>query len=311
MGANDPIYTSFEPMSDVLVAAITTSIALTLSDRTAGGILTDPNISAGFLDTAGLRGALADKVVDIAWGVDEFAAVAQGSNFSILDLASDSASVALARYGFGRTVSDMARLFDSWGITQWANFASDATMGWQRSALKLLTALFPSFGGSGGATGAAATWAGIVNDMQTLAAADVPGPYTLVTRPKDWSAVSADAMSLGGFVAQDSETAGYRRAANAGFKGVFMGGDLRVYTSQHLPTSGGDTVSGMFGRGAMIWDAKQPAPSPSTIPLLWTPVFGVEIARTALKSEDNVVNSTHMGASVHQAAAGVAMPFLT
>jgi hypothetical protein len=75
--------------------------------------------------------------------------------------------------------------------------------------------------------------------------------------------------------------------------------------------SAGDTVSGMFGREAIAWDAAMPTPSPATIPLLWTPFYGIEIGRTNLKSEDNVVSSTHLGASVRKGAAGIAMPFLT
>lgn len=311
MGANDPIYTTSEPMSDALVAAVTAAIQLTLADRSAGGLLADPVISGSFLGRDSFMKALGGKIVSVGWGVDRFEAVAQGTNFTVLDLASDAATVTPTRRGFARTVSDMARTFDSWGITDWANFAVDCTMAWEQSVLAALAALFPSFTGSGGNTGGAATWAGMLADMQTLGIANVAGPYVAVLRPKDWANIAQDAFSLGGYVAQDSETAGYKRAVNPGFKGTFLGGDLRIYTSQECPTSAGDTVSGMFGAGALAWNAAMPAPSPATIPLLWTPAFGCEINRTALKTEDNIVNSTHLGASINQGAAGVAMPFLT
>ncbi len=311
MGANDPIRTTTEPMSDALVAAVTAAIGMTLGDRAAGGVLANPVLQAGFINRMAFEKALAAQVVRIAWGLDKYITTAEGTDFTILDLASDKATVTPARKGFARQMSDMARSLDSWGITDFANFAMDGTIGWQQTMLSVIAALATSLSATGGDTGNAATWGAILADFMTLGAANVAPPYVLLTRPQDWGNVAEDAYSLGGRVAQSAETDGFLRASNPGFKGIFMGGDLWIYTTTELPTSGGDTVSMMFGSGCVAWNAHMPAPSRSTNPLLWTPLFGVETDRIPLKSEDYIAYSTHIGASLDQNAAGIQMPFLT
>ncbi len=61
----------------------------------------------------------------------------------------------------------------------------------------------------------------------------------------------------------------------------------------------------------LAWDAFMPEPSPATQVLLWTPLYGCEIERDALKSEDIVVGSTHLGASIRQNAAGIKLLYAT
>jgi hypothetical protein len=311
MGANDPIRTTTEPLSDALVAAVTGAIGLTLADRSAGGILADPVLASQFIGKAAFEKALAAKIVSIAWGADQYATTAEGTDLTVLDLASDAATVTPARKGFARQMSDMGRSLETWGITDYANFAMDGTIGWQQTVVNVLAALFTSFSATGGNSGGAATWGTILADMVTLGQANVAGPYVLITRPKDWGNVAQDAYALGGFAANDPDVAGMRRAVNPGFMGSFMNGNLRVYTSQELPTSGGDTVSGLFGASALAWNAHMPAPSADTKPILWTPLFGVETQRIVLKNEDYISYSTHLGASVDQNAAGIQLPFLT
>ena len=311
MAGTDPIYTTTEPFSDALVAAVTGIIGQTLADRTAGGILANPVIAGGFAGRDKFMRALALKAVYVAWGVDKFLAVAEGSPFAVVDLASDTTTTTPTRRGFARTASDMVRSMDSWGITQWANFAAESAIAWSQTVVSAHAALFNSFTGSGGATGAAATWATVLNDYQILGIANVAPPYVFITRPKDWANIASDALTLGGYIQNDPETAAYKRAVNPGYKGSFLGGDLDIYCSGEIAASAGDHVSGMFGQTAINWNAHMPAPSPATHPLIWTPAFGVELDRTALKSEDSIVSSTHLGASVGQGSAGVAMPFLT
>jgi hypothetical protein len=311
MGANDPIRTTTEPGSDLLVSAVTGSIGLTLADRTGGGILANPIIASSFIGKDRFLGALGAKMVDIAWGVDKYVAATEGNAFTVYDLASDAATVTPTRRGFARTASDMMRSFDTWGALDWAKFASESTVSWQQSVVSMFGGLASSITATGGNSGGAATWAHIVAAVRTLGIANVPGPYVLLTRPKDWGNVSADALALGGYIANDPETGMYKSAVNPGFKGVFLNGDLWVYTTNELTASGGDHLSMMFGAGFMGWNAHMPTPSPATRPLLWTPAFGVEIDRQALESEDDIVSSTHLGASIRQNAAGVQLPFLT
>lgn len=298
MGANDHILTTTQPMSDVLQSAVTKAIGMTLSDRSGGSILMDPAISAGFLSGTQLMGALAMDIVDVAWGADKLASVAEGASMTILDLASKSASVTPARMGYARVVSDMARLLDGMDVLAWARFAMDGTIGWQQSMVTLLASVFTSFSAAGGNSGGAASWGVVVDAMNTLGIAGVPGPYTYITRPKDWAACVVDSLSLGGAVAQSPETYGSLIPQNPGFKGTYLNGSLRVYTTDDLSTAGGDTVSGMFGAGAINWDAAVPTPSPATIPLIRTPLWMAEMGREVLESEDTIAFSTHAGASI-------------
>lgn len=307
----NPIRTGTTPMSDVLVAAITRSIGLTLGDRSGGGLLANPVLAGQFLGATRLGAALGTKMVDVGWGLNKFVSEAQGTDFTVETLSSAAATVTPARRGMARQVSDMARALQSMDELAFVQFVNDQTIAWQQSVVSLIASLFPSFSASGGVSGGTATWASIVAAYQTLGIAKSSGPYVLVTRPKDWANVASDAFALGGRVQMQGETDAYLNPSNPGFKGQFFNGNLWVYTSDELTTSGGDTVSGMFGPEALAWDAFMPEPSPATQVLLWTPLYGVEIERDALKSEDIVVGSTHLGASVRQNAAGIKLLYLT
>jgi hypothetical protein len=210
-----------------------------------------------------------------------------------------------------RQVSDMARALQSMDELAFVQFVTDQTIAWQQSVVSLIASLFPSFSASGGVSGGTATWASILSAYQTLGIANSAGPYVLVLRPKDWANVASDAFALGGRVQMQAETDGYLNTVNPGFKGQYLNGNLWVYTSSELPTSAGDTVCGMFGPEALAWDAFMPEPSPATQVLLWTPLYGVEINRDSLKSEDQVVGSTHLGASIRQNAGGIKLLFAT
>lgn len=312
MGANDPIRTTTEPGSDLLVAAVTGAVGLTLLDRTGGGILADPVLASGFVSKGRFMKALGMNSVRIALGADKYATASEGSNLTVLDLASDKATVTPGRKGYARQISDMFRSLDSWGAVQWATFARDGTIGWQQTAVSTIAALSTSLSATGGNSGGAATWAQVLADFQALGIAGVEGPYVWLCRPKDFANVAADAFSLGGWVANSgAEVGNLLQSPNPGFKGVFMNGQLRIYTTDELPASGGDHYGMMFGAGCVMWDAHMPAPSPSTNPLLWTPLFGVETDRIILASEDYIAYSTHLGASLDINAAGIATPYLT
>ena len=307
----DPIRTGTTPMSDILVAAITRSIGLTLGDRSGGGLLANPVLASQFLGATRLGAALGTKMVDVGWGLNKFTATSQGSDFTVETLSSAAATVTPARRGMARQVSDMARALQSMDELAFIQFVTDQTIAWQQSVVSLIASLFPSFSASGGVSGGTATWASILSAYQTLGIANSAGPYVLVLRPKDWANVASDAFALGGRVQVMPETDGYLNTVNPGFKGQFMNGNLWVYTSSELPTSAGDTVCGMFGPEALAWDAFMPEPSPATQVLLWTPLYGVEINRDSLKSEDQVVGSTHLGASIRQNAGGIKLLFAT
>lgn len=307
----DPIRTGTTPMSDILVAAITRSIGLTLGDRSGGGLLANPVLASQFLGATRLGAALGTKMVDVGWGLNKFTATSQGSDFTVETLSSAAATVTPARRGMARQVSDMARALQSMDELSFIQFVTDQTIAWQQSVVSLIASLFPSFSASGGVSGGTATWASILSAYQTLGIANSAGPYVLVLRPKDWANVASDAFALGGRVQMQAETDGYLNTVNPGFKGQFMNGNLWVYTSSELPTSAGDTVCGMFGPEALAWDAFMPEPSPATQVLLWTPLYGVEINRDSLKSEDQVVGSTHLGASIRQNAGGIKLLFAT
>lgn len=311
MGANDPIRTTTEPGSDLLVAAITGAIGRTLMDRSAGGILANPVIAGSFQGRERFAKALALKIVRIAVGADKYATTAEGTDLTVLDLASSAATVTPARKGFARQISDMFRSLDSWGAVEWALFAEDGTIGWQQTVINVLGALATSFSATGGNSGGAATWGSVLSDFQALGIAEVPGPYVYITRPKDFANIAQDAFSVGGWVEHQGETGQYMQTTESGFKGLFMNGQLAIYTSSELTASGGDHYSMMFGAGALAWNAHMPAPSPSTNPLLWTPMFGIETDRIILKSEDYIAYSTHLGASIDENARGIACPYLT
>jgi len=194
----NPIRTGTTPMSDVLVAAITRSIGLTLGDRSGGGLLANPVLAGQFLGATRLGAALGTKMVDVGWGLNKFVSEAQGTDFTVETLSSAAATVTPARRGMARQVSDMARALQSMDELAYVQFINDQTIAWQQSVVSLIASLFPSFSASGGVSGGTATWASIVAAYQTLGIAKSAGPYVLVLRPKDWANVASDAFALGG-----------------------------------------------------------------------------------------------------------------
>ncbi len=307
----DPIRTGTTPMSDVLVAAMTRAMGLALGDRSAGAILANPVIASQFLGMTRLGGALGVKAVDVGWGLNKFSATSQGTDFTVETVSSAAATVTPARRGMARQVSDMARGLQSMDELSLLRFINDQTIAWQQTVVSLLASLFPSFSASGGVSGGAATWASVFAAYQSLGVANAAGPYVLIMRPKDWANIAPDALAAGGRLAQQPETDAFMRSSTTGFKGTLFGGEVWVYTSQELATSGGDTVSGMFSAEALMWDAFMPDPSPATQVLLWTPLYGIEIDRDALKSEDRIIGSTHLGANIRQNAAGIKLLYAT
>jgi hypothetical protein len=181
--------------------------------------------------------ALAANTVYVSWGTDKYLSVAEGSNFAITDLTSDKITVTPARKGFARQVSDMMRSLDDWGLTDWANFVADGTIGWQQTVISTIAALFATFSNAGGNTGGAASWGHVLADMHTLGVQNVEPPYVFITRPKDWASIETDIISLGGAVQADPETQRYLGPTNPGFKGVYMHGALWVYTSGEIAAS--------------------------------------------------------------------------
>ena len=304
MGANDPIRTTTTPMSDALVAAITQAWELTLADRTAGGVLANPALAAGFLG-GGRLGALGKKKVFVGYGADKLVTTAEGTDLTVYTVSSSAATVTPARKGLARQVSDMSRMFDEWGITEWAEFVRDSTWAWQQTVLDTIAALFASFSASGGGTGAAMTVAKLLAARNTLGIANVPPPYCYVCQPKTWAEVCTDGLSLGGAFANDAKTLELQASPNPGYKGRYLQ-DIDVYTSSEVDVSGADYISGIFGAQAIAWDAIMPAnPSPNCTPILLSPLFAVETQRIVLKGEDYVATSSHIGASIGINAAGV------
>lgn len=306
----NPIYIANTPMSDALVALLVRDWELTLADRTGTSILADPVLASGF-ENWGAFGALGTKKLAIGYGATKMSQTNEGVDLTVETLGDSSANLTASRYGFARQISDRARLYDAWGITEWRQWLMDCEWGWGQTVVNVLAALFPSISATGGNTGGAATWAKVLNDIGTLKIAKVPGPFTLVTRPKDWQNVAKDALALGGAVAQDPETMQYMQMAGYGYQGMYLHGQLRVYTTDELDTSGGDTVSAMFGRGCFRWTASSYPASSSAKVLMRTPTWQSEVDREVLKSDDVVANTSEIGASIFLNAAGIKCLYLT
>ncbi len=311
MAATDPLYTTTEPGTDLLVATVAAAVRTTLLDRTGGGILGNPVIANGFIGKEKFLRALGAAVVYINLGADKLQTVAQGTDATFYDLASDKATVTPVRKAFARGVSDWFRTYTEWAPVQWGMFARDATVAFQQTVVSLLCANASSITATGGNTGGAATWAQVVADFQTLGIASVAPPYVLITRPKDFANIATDAFSVGGWIEQSSDVLRYLQSVNPGYKGSFMGGQLDIYTTDETEVSGGDNLSIMAGKEALLWNVEMPSPSPATTPILWTPLYGVELDRDGLKNEDDVVTSSHIGTGIGINAAGIQMPFLT
>lgn len=310
MGANDPIRVGTTPLSAQLVAVLTKQLSLSLSDRSGGDILTDPVIASGYEDWAAM-GQLGDVESYVDWGTVKFQDMSEGNDATVYTLADTQSTLTRSKRGFARQVSDRAKFYDAWGLTDYVNFVRDAQWGFNQKIVDLIAALQGSVSATGGNSGGAATWGTILNDMGTLSIAKCPGPYTLITRPKDWNNCEKDALALGGAIQMDPETLTMMRVAGYGYQGTYYHGQLRVYTTDELDTSVGDTVSLLFGRRFLRWGARAYPQSPAAIPLVRTPQWAAEIVRQGLKGEDQIVSTTEAGVAIGLNACAIKLPFLT
>jgi len=310
MGANDPIYLANTPMSDELVAALTMLQGLMLGDRSGGMILQDPVIAASFENWSAF-GALASQKVALGWGKDKMQTRTESNAAVILTLDSDKSSLSLANKAFARKLSDRARFYDAWGVTEWLNFFRDGEWSFGQTVVDVIAALAASITAIGGNTGGNDSWGCLFDDVQTLSAAGVAGPYVCLETEKQWGKLAKDSLTVGGAVQMDPETLRYMAQAGYKYKGTFMAGNVSIYTSDELDVSAGDTLGMMFGREFLRWSAGCAPKSPAAIEIGRTPLWSCEIGRTVLKSEDDVVTQSEIGAAIHINAAGIQRPFLT
>jgi len=297
-------YTGLTVGTDAFVAVIVRKMALALGDRAAGAILQNPIIASSF-GSANKLGALAQGTLIVGYGLDKFDAVAEGTPFTNTALSSDQQSVTTARRGLMRTVSDMARSLDHLGATGLANYVMDGIWGFQRSMVDLFASLFTSISASVGSVVATLTWGTMKSAATTLDIANVAGPYVCILASKAWGELSADALTLGGAVQRSPEQLAYMGQHGLKYKGRYLNGDVDIYTSDEIDNAGGGFLQGMFGAGFMNWDIAMATPSAATIVIANTPLFLIEMSRTATKTEDAIISSTNAGAAIIQNAAGV------
>lgn len=185
-------------------------------------------------------------------GYDTLSAVSEGSEAANLPLSGSQKTIAIARYGGSRSVTDWIASIDPTGVLTPERLAQSGYM----EAMMTLTSLIAALA-SGFSTNTVGT-SGVDMDHDVFIAAKgklitskVPGPYLCVMYPSCFADWTADLESRGGLTQWRPAAAEMQVLKGPGFQGVYDGVD--VYTSDKIPASGSDRLNMMIGRGAIAY----------------------------------------------------------
>lgn len=243
-----------------------------------------------------LKGANSAQLV--LWGLDGYdamAAVSEGIAVQDTALTSATATVTPARQMIARSYTDELRGRDPTGQINPLIVARDGLIAAEKRLIVLLHNLASSVTNIVGTTGAAYTHDTWLLQQAQLEDASVPGPYLHMMDSHHYSEWQLDLESRGGITAFRAETAEMQILRGGDFvKGVYNG--ITVCAHSDAPTSGGDSLDLMFGRGAVGFMEEEIAPSAAALVIMQMGPFMAEIERDSRSGKDSVVCVYRAGA---------------
>lgn len=186
--------------------------------------------------------------------------VAEGSQVQHRAIDDDVATVTVAPWRKAYEFSDLARAVDL-GLLTPTVLARDALMATANTLVYMLAQLVGGFSNSSGTPGNALTGLDLLTAKAQLAGRSVEPPYVALLSASQiedfhgWLAATS-----GGGVQWMPATQEQLMARGIGYQGNW--GGIDIYLSNRIPTSGANSLGGMFGRGAIIWSYSSFAPEP-------------------------------------------------
>ncbi len=265
--------------NSLVSAAAIKYLQLLLADRTS--LRGHPAIVYLNQYGAGRVGSNSSTSQFTVWGLDGYdamATVAEGVAMTETALTNALKTATWARKGLRRDLSDDVRSLDGTGQLNPMRLAMDGFGSAMVTLTNLIAALMSGFSVQKGTTGVAFSHDLWLLGKGALIEAGVPGPYLSMLHLNHFADWINDLESRGGLTQWRPASADMQILRGPGFQGTYDGVD--VFSTNRVPTSGSDYVSGMFGRGAVGYVEQEVVYGPEAIILLENGPIAVEIQRT-------------------------------
>lgn len=298
------INTGSQPGSDILAATAIRRYQLAIGDRDTS-FLQHPTLRYGWLDETGFLQALAEEVPVVGFGLNMTASEAEGAEADELVPSGTSYTITPARRTGKMTVSGLYRILDGVAVPDYEILGAAMILGGERRLMADLGALFPSITSQVGATGVALSWETIRSAVASNHSYGSRGVQVALLEDKQWSDLSANALTLGGAVQVAPETQSFLGGSRGySYKGRFLNGDLDVFVADgNVVTTvnvGADYSGCVFGPEAFGIRTVAPKPDMAAMILMQMGWLRAELDRDASVDATEVVVVGYHGAQIAQ-----------
>lgn len=304
--ANEIIFSSIGDLTTS--ETLSTTILMLLADRNA--LPAHPVFSAGYAGSITGSGSNVKKVAEVGlMGYDLLSTVTDGSAVSNTALTDGSVTVTVVRKSKVYQPSDLARLVDATGMININAFAQDAVVSLSATLASMVANVMDDYTTVVGTSGADLTFSDYLDAVTTLEIAKVQGPYFSMLAPIQYGDVRKDVATASGGAVQFSAAG---QGLLSGMVGIGLKNSLidgvALFTSAHVPTSGGNYLGGMCGAGGLVWaDGVVPYDGdPNAIQLADGKIL-FERDRTATYGLTGYVSHAYLGVSKGIDTAGVTL----
>lgn len=292
---------------NALVSAVAIKyLQLLLADR--GSVRGHPAIVYLNAYGAGKVGIGTTTAQYTVWGLDGYdtmSTVSEGATVSETALTNALKTATWARKGLRRDLSDEARSVDPTGTLNPLRLAQDGFGSAMVTLTSLIAALMSGFSTQKGTTGVRYTHDLWMESKSALITAEVPGPYLAVMHPTHFADWMTDLESRGGLTQWRPAAAEMQVLKGPGFQGTYDGID--VFTTNRVPASGSDYVSGMFGAGAVGFVEQEVTYGEEAIIIAKMGPIAIELIRAGTGAYTSIVTHYRVGAAEIEDGRGVGM----
>jgi len=243
------------------------------------------------------------------WGLDGYDAMqstSEGATPSEDALTNALKTATWARKTLRRDLSDEIRSLDQTGVLNPMRLAQDGFGAAMVTLTNVIAALMSGFSVQKGSSGVVFSHDLWMLGKGALIEAEVPGPYLALLHPNHFADWMTDLESRGGLTQWRPAAAEMQVLKGPGFQGTYDGVD--IITTNRVPTSGSDKVSGIFGRGAIGYVEQEVVFGEEAIILVKEGPIAVELSRAAAGAGySSVVTNYRVGAAEIEDARGVGL----
>ncbi len=212
------------------------------------------------------------------------------------DVTETRSQITLTRWSKRHDVSDLFRAVDASGLSAEQQFAIDAMMSLGSTIRDEHAKLVDDFSTTqGGGAGVDATFADLLDCIESLEVAEVGGPYLAILHPLQWAQIRKDlALNSGGAIQfNDGPQMILDAMKGLGYQGRLAGVD--IYTTTDVVETGGAKGGGVFARGAIAHAVARPMADPDYPSVVLGSDLLFEREREQSRGRTNYVSHAYMG----------------